>query len=587
MSDSSSKNSSSPITSLRTLKLLIRFVTPYRNRFFTLLSLALLTSFLRPASPFLIQIAIDQHIFTGNYAGLLTICGWMLLVLGLQTYFTYVHTYLAEWLGQTIIRDIRVQLFQHTLQLRLQFYDRTPLGHLITRNISDVQTLSGILSSGIAALIADTLFLIIILTLMLTTHWPLTLVSLSLMPLLIWSSFIFKKMMKKEIYAVRNTVSNLNAFVQEHLTGMYIIQLFGAYNNARGKFKNINRTHRSAYLKTELYQAIYHPTTEALTAAGLGIIVWFGSRSVLKEEISLGVLVAFMMYIRMFYAPIRNLAERLNVLQLGAISMQKIFDLINNPAVTPDHGKHAPTKVEGHLKFQNIWLAYQKGQDVIKNISFEVNTGQTIALVGATGAGKTSIIHLLNRFYEPTQGQIYLDDIPIQQYRLDFLRSQIGVVLQDVFLFAESLRQNITLGDARITDHQIWQIIDHLGGRAFVEKLPGGLNYNVQERGATLSVGQRQLIAFVRVLLFDPKIIVLDEATSSIDSDTELLVQQALENIMKGRTTIIIAHRLATIQKADNIIVLDKGEIKEQGTHQQLLEKKGWYAELHQMGFKV
>ncbi|HAS44072.1 MAG TPA: antibiotic ABC transporter ATP-binding protein [Microscillaceae bacterium] len=586
MSDSSIQNDVK-ITSLRTLKRLVQFVRPYKKRFFILLTLALLTSFLRPAQPYLIQIAIDRYIFTGNYAGLLNVCGWMLAVLALQTYFTYAHTYLAEWLGQTIIRDIRVQLFAHTLKLRLKFYDRTPLGHLITRNISDVQTLSSILSSGIAAMIADTLFLIIILTLMLSTHWPLTLVSLSLMPLLIWSSFIFKKVMKKEIYAVRNAVSNLNAFVQEHITGIYIIQLFGIQKQAKGKFKAINKEHRTAYLKTELYQAVYHPLTEVLTAAGLGFLVWFGARSVLKDEISLGVLVAFMMYIRMFYGPIRNLAERLNVLQLGAISMQKIFILMENPATTPDQGKMAPTKIQGHIKFQHIWLSYTENEYVLKDISFEVVAGQTVALVGATGAGKTSIINMLNRFYAPTRGNIYLDALPIQEYHLGFLRRQIGVVLQDVFLFAESLRENITLGDHRIRDDQIWQIIDWLGARAFIEKLPGGLDYNVQERGATLSVGQRQLISFARVLLFDPKIIVLDEATSSIDSDTELLVQTALEKLMKGRTAIVIAHRLATIQKADNIIVLDKGEIKEQGHHQMLLDKKGWYAELHQMSFKM
>ncbi|OJJ23914.1 antibiotic ABC transporter ATP-binding protein [marine bacterium AO1-C] len=586
MSDSSTHNTPK-ITNLRVLLRLVKFVAPYKKHFFILFTLALLTSLLRPAQPFLIQIAIDQYIFKGNYTELLGVCGWMLVVLFLQTYFTYAHTYLAGWLGQTVIRDIRVQLFQHTLRLQLQFYDHTPLGHLITRNISDVQTLTTILSSGIAALIADILFLIVILTLMLSTHWPLTLVSLSFMPLLIWSSFFYKRIMKKELYAIRQAVSNLNAFVQEHITGMYIIQLFGTQKNAKGKFKHINQKHRTAYLKTELYHAIYYPTTEVLTTAGLGFLVWFGARSVLKDEISLGTLIAFMMYIRMFYAPIRNLAERLNLLQLGAISMQKIFALMENPATIPDKGQATPSKIQGQIKFQNVWLAYNQEEYALKDISFEAPAGQTIALVGATGAGKTSIINILNRFYAPTRGNIYLDDLPIQAYRLHYLRRQIGVVLQDVFLFAQSLRENITLGDTSIQDEQIWQVIDWLGARAFIERLPGGLDYNVQERGASLSVGQRQLISFARVLLFDPKIIVLDEATSSIDSDTELLVQNAIEKLMKGRTAIVIAHRLSTIQKADNIILLDKGEIKEQGTHQALLDKKGWYAELHQMGFKM
>ena len=580
-------NKSPKITSIRTVWLLIRFVTPYKKHFAILLTLALLTSFLRPAQPFLIQIAIDQYIFKGNYSGLLIICGWMAAVLALQTYFTYAHTYLAEWLGQTVIRDIRSKLFAHTLRLQLKFYDKTPLGHLITRNISDVQTLSNILSSGIAAFIADALFLIIILTLMLYTHWQLTLVSLSLMPLLIWSSFIFKEKMKKEIYAVRNAVSNLNAFIQEHVTGMYIIQLFGAQKDEKGKFKTINQAHRAAYLKTELYHAVYQPTTEALAAAGLGFLIWFGASRVLNNEISLGVLVAFMMYIRMFYVPIRNLAERLNILQLGAISLNKIFSLIQNPAIIQDSGSLAPGSLKGEVKFQNLWFAYNDEEYVLKNISFTAKAGETLALVGATGAGKTSIINVLNRFYTPSRGAIYLDNQPIQEYQLGFLRRQIGVVLQDVFLFAQSLRQNITLGDERISDEKIWQIIDELKFRKFIEQLPGGLNYNVMERGASLSVGQRQLIAFARVLLFDPKIIVLDEATSSIDSDTEILVQNAMQRVMKNRTAIVIAHRLATIQKAENIIVIDKGEIKEQGTHSELLEKKGWYAELHQMGFKV
>ena len=580
------KAESKKILDWTTFKRLFHFVKPYKKYFYLLIFLTVLTAVFGPSRPLLIQYAVDNYIITGNYPGLVTIALLMVAVLAIEAFLMYAHTYLSNWLGQTIIKDIRVKLYDHILGLRLKFYDNTPIGRLVTRTVSDVETLSNVFSQGIASLLADLLLIFAILGIMLYTNWRLTLVSLSLLPLLLLSTYIFKEKIKVAFDQVRAAVSNLNAFVQEHITGMSIVQIFGSETNESKKFKEINREHRKAHIKSVLYYSIYFPVAEIISAGGTGLVVWYGARGVLHEEVSLGVLIAFIMYINLFFRPIRMLADRFNTLQMGIVSMHRILNLLDTQETIPNKGTYAPDSIEGDIKFDKVWFAYKDEDYVLKNISFDVKKGETVALVGATGAGKSSIINLLSKFYEINKGQIMLDGKDIEEYDLAYLRSKIGVVLQDVFLFSNSIKENIILGNTEIPHEKLIEAAELVGARKFIEKLPEGFNYNVMERGSTLSVGQRQLVSFVRAMVYDPKIIVLDEATSSVDTETEELIQNAIEKLMKGRTSIVIAHRLSTIQKADKIIVLDKGEIKEQGNHTELLEKDGWYAQLYKMQYK-
>ena len=580
------KAESKKILDWTTFKRLFHFVKPYKKYFYLLIFLTVLTAVFGPSRPLLIQYAVDNYIVTGNYPGLVTIALLMVGVLAIEAFLMYAHTYLSNWLGQTIIKDIRVQLYEHVLRLRLKFYDNTPIGRLVTRTVSDIETLSNVFSQGIASLLADILLIFAILSIMLYTNWRLTLVSLSLLPLLLLSTYIFKEKIKVAFDQVRAAVSNLNAFVQEHITGMSIVQIFGSEANESKKFKDINREHRKAHLKSVLYYSIYFPVAEIISAGGTGLVVWYGARGVLHEEVSLGVLIAFIMYINLFFRPIRMLADRFNTLQMGIVSMHRILTLLDTQETVPNNGTYTPENIQGNIKFDKVWFAYKEEDYVLKDISFDVKEGETVALVGATGAGKSSIINLLSKFYEINKGQIMLDNKDIEEYDLAYLRSKIGVVLQDVFLFSNSIKENIVLGNEAIPREKLIEAADLVGARKFIEKLPEGFEYNVMERGSTLSVGQRQLVSFVRAMVYDPKIIVLDEATSSVDTETEELIQNAIEKLMKGRTSIVIAHRLSTIQKADKIIVLDKGEIKEQGTHSELLEKDGYYAQLHKMQYK-
>ena len=580
------KAESKKILDWTTFKRLFHFVKPYKKYFYFLIFLTVLTAVFGPSRPLLIQYAVDNYIVTGNYPGLVTIALLMVAVLAIEAFLMYAHTYLSNWLGQTIIKDIRVKLYEHILGLRLKFYDNTPIGRLVTRTVSDIETLSNVFSQGIASLMADILLIFAILGIMLYTNWRLTLVSLSLLPLLLLSTYIFKEKIKVAFDQVRAAVSNLNAFVQEHITGMSIVQIFGSEANESKKFKEINREHRKAHIKSVLYYSIYFPVAEIISAGGTGLVVWYGARGVLHEDVSLGVLIAFIMYINLFFRPIRMLADRFNTLQMGIVSMHRILTLLDTYETIPNKGDYAPESIQGNITFDKVWFAYKDEDYVLKDISFEVKQGETVALVGATGAGKSSIINLLSKFYEINRGQITLDNKDIEEYDLAYLRSKIGVVLQDVFLFSNSIKENIILGNTEIPHEKLLEAADLVGARKFIEKLPEGFDYNVMERGSTLSVGQRQLVSFVRAMVYDPKIIVLDEATSSVDTETEELIQNAIEKLMKGRTSIVIAHRLSTIQKADKIIVLDKGEIKEQGNHTELLEKDGWYAQLYKMQYK-
>jgi ATP-binding cassette subfamily B protein len=575
------------IFDLAILRRLFGFIRPYRGRFFGLVFLIILLALLVPATPLLIQYTIDRHVMTGDYGGLTTMLFVLVGILVMQAVIQFCNTYLSGWLGQHIIRDIRVQLFRHLLQLRLRFYDHTPIGRLVTRSISDIETLADVFTEGIAAIAGDFLQLVVILGIMLYTDWRLTLVSLALLPLLLMSTYIFKEKIKDSFNEVRTAVANLNAFVQEHITGMSIVQIFNSGEVEFRKFEAINREHRRANIKSVFYYSVYFPVAEVISAGCTGMLVWYGARGVLAEDITLGVLIAFIMYTSMFFRPIRMIADRFNTLQLGIVSTERILKLLDSQEHIPNTGTLAPGNLRGEVRFEHVWFAYNDEDYRLRDITFTVQAGETLALVGATGAGKSSIINLLSRFYDIDKGRILVDGTDLKEYELGALRRQIAVVLQDVFLFSDTIYNNITLNNPSISREKVMAAAELVGAHRFIERLPGSYDYNVMERGATLSVGQRQLISFVRAMVYDPKIIVLDEATSSVDTETEEMIQEAIGKMMKGRTAIVIAHRLSTIQKASQILVLDQGEIKEQGTHEALLAREGYYAQLHRMQYKA
>ena len=568
------------------LKRLFAFARPYLKEFYFLVFLTIALAILVTCRPYLIQLTIDEDIANGDLKGLTNMIIVLVVLLVFQAIVQYLHTLFSGWLGQHIIRDIRIKLFRHLQTLRLKFFDKTPIGRLVTRNVSDIETLAEVFSQGIAAMIGDLLQIAVILGIMFYMDWRLTLVSLSTLPILLFATYVFKEKIKYAFNEVRTAVSNLNSFVQEHITGMNIVQIFNSEKEEYRKFKEINEEHRKANLKSVMYYSIYFPVAEVIQAVGIGLIVWYGSGGVIKESLTLGTLIAFIMYIQMFFRPIRMIADRFNTLQMGIVSSNRILNLLDNEEHIPDTGHKKVETVDGQVHFENVWFAYNEEDWVLKNINFEVQKGETLALVGATGAGKSSIINLLNRFYEINKGTILLDGTPVQEYDLENLRKHIAVVLQDVFLFSDSIYNNITLRNPDISRQKVLEAAELVGAKNFIEKLPGGFDYNVMERGATLSVGQRQMISFVRAMVYDPKLIVLDEATSSVDSETEELIQSAIQKLMKGRTSIVIAHRLSTIQNADQILVLDKGEIVERGKHDELLKQNGYYAKLHEMQYK-
>ncbi len=566
---------------------LFGFMQPYRARFYVLISLTLVSGVLAPLRPYMIQLTVDRDIAAGNLDRLLYMTLGMIALLLVQSVAQYYQTYLSEWLGQSIIRDIRTRLYRHVIGLRLRFFDQSQVGRLVTRNISDVESLSDVFSEGIAAMAGDFLQLLFILLLMFWTDWRLALISLSTIPLLLFSTYVFKESIKKSFNDVRTAVANLNTFVQEHITGMAVVQLFGAEQREMARFAEINKTHRQANIRSILAYSIYFPIAEVIGAIGTGLLVWYGARQVLAEEVTLGTLIAFILYINMFFRPIRTIADRFNTLQMGIVSTDRILKLLDNDQVIPDEGTLAPERLHGQVLFKDVHFSYDGTQPVLRGISLEVQPGQTVALVGSTGAGKSSIINLLNRFYDIQQGEICLDGQDIRAYQLDYLRSRIGVVLQDVFLFSGTVRDNITLHNPAITDEQIWAAAELVGAAPFIHRLPGKLDFEVMERGASLSVGQRQLLSFIRAMVYKPDVLVLDEATSSVDSETEELIQSAIGRMMQGRTSIVIAHRLSTIRQANRIYVIDQGQVAEHGTHEQLLAADGRYAELYRMQFEL
>ncbi len=564
---------------------LAKYIRPYMPVFWVSVILTILLAAVAPALPLLVEYTLDHYILSGKSEGLTTMLLLMFALLIAQTIIRYFHTLMTNTLGQSVIRDIRIQVFNHITNLRLKYFDNTPIGRLITRTISDLETIANIFSEGLIQIIGDLLQLVVILGVMFYTDWKLTLVVLIPMPLMIAATYIFKEAMKSAFQSVRLWVSNLNTFLQEHISGMSVIQYFAREDQEMRKFKAINAEHRNAHIRANWYFSIFFPVLEIIVAIATGLLVWYGSKQILADVISPGVVVAFIMYINMIFRPIRELIDKFNTLQMGMVSAERIFDVLDTDEFTPNDGKYKPEHVKGEITFKNVWFAYNEEKWVLKDVSFHVEQGETLALVGATGAGKSSIINILSRFYEIQKGEILLDGVNIKEYDLTFLRQTIATVLQDVFLFSDTVLNNINLNNPKISFESIEDAAKKVGAYDFIMRLPGNFNYQVQERGSTLSAGQAQLISFIRALVHDPKILILDEATSSIDTETEELIQNAIENLMEGRTSIVIAHRLSTIQKADKIIVLDKGEIKEIGTHHELLEMEGYYRKLYDLQF--
>ncbi|MFZ4862325.1 ABC transporter ATP-binding protein [Sphingobacterium sp. Mn56C] len=558
---------------------------PYSTSFWISVVLTILLAAVAPALPLLIEHTLDKYILAGQYEGLNGMLILMIALLLIQTAVRYYHTLMTNTLGQSVIRDIRIQIFDHIVKLRLKYFDNTPIGKLITRTISDLETIANIFSEGLIQIIGDLLQLIVILGVMFYTDWKLTLIVLIPMPLMIAATYIFKEAMKSAFQAVRTWVSNLNTFLQEHISGMAIIQYFAREEQEMRKFDTINKEHRNAHIRANWYFSIFFPVLEIIMAIATGLLVWYGSKQIIADSISPGVVVAFIMYISMIFRPIRELIDKFNTLQMGMVSAERIFEVLDTKEFTPNTGTYKPAQIRGEIEFKNVWFAYNDENWVLRDASFSIKPGETLALVGATGAGKSSTINILSRFYEIQKGQILLDGVDIREYDLTFLRNTIATVLQDIFLFSDTVTNNITLHNPDIGMEQIIDAAKKVGAYEFIQKLPDGFNYQVQERGSTLSAGQAQLVSFIRALVHNPSILILDEATSSIDTETEEMIQAAIDNLMDGRTAIVIAHRLSTIQKADKIIVLDKGEVKEMGSHQELLSIDGYYKKLYDLQF--
>jgi ATP-binding cassette, subfamily B, multidrug efflux pump len=569
------------------LKRIINLAAPFRRQFIIALSLSVLLAIIAPIRPYLIQVTVDRDIMNLNLPGLVNMTFILIAILIGETFLRYYFSYLTGWLGQSVIKNLRSNVFQHIIQLRLKFFDKTPIGTITTRTINDVEAINDVFSEGIIAIISDLLTIVTIIAIMTYTDWKLTLVSLATFPLIIYSTYVFKEAVNDSFTRVRNQVAKLNAFLQEHISGMRIIQIFNAEEQEMKKFIAINDEHKKAHIDSIFYYAVFFPVVEVILAIALGLMVWYGANSVIKLETSLGVLIAFILYLNMLFRPLRFLADKFNTLQMGLVAADRVFKVLDNDDVTENSGTLRDGKLKGNLEFRNVWFAYAKEDYVLRDISFEVKAGQTLAIVGATGSGKSTIINIINRFYEFNKGNVLIDGNDIRQYELTYLRSHIGLVLQDVFLFSGSVYDNITLRDHSVSKEKVMEAAKLVGAHDFIMRLPGGYDYNVMERGATLSMGQRQLISFIRALVFNPSILILDEATSSIDTESEELIQHAIEKLITGRTSIVIAHRLSTIQYANKILVLDKGELKESGTHDELLAKKGYYSKLHEMQFNT
>jgi ATP-binding cassette, subfamily B, multidrug efflux pump len=575
------------------LKRILAYATPYKKRYHASMVLAIVLAVMSPLRPWLINLTVNEYIQNNVARMLIVITVIQISIIIVETVLRFFFSYFTAWLGQTVVKDLRTQVYQKIVGLNLRQFDKTPIGTLTTRTVNDIETISDIFAEGFIPILADLLTIVAVLFTMFYLNWQLTLVCLIPFPVLIVATYYFKESVNKSFHRVRNAVAALNAFVQEHIQGMQVIQAFAVEDKEFNKFQKINKEHRNANIKAIFAYSVFFPVVEIILAVSLGLLVWYGAGQSIGNVNTNGTklageVMAFILLLNMLFRPLRVIADKFNVLQMGMVASERVFGVLDNKdsLQPPADGYNKNAAVaDGKIEFSNVWFAYSDENWVLKNVSFTINPGETIALVGHTGSGKTSIISLLNRLYEIQKGSILIDGNAVSSFEPDALRSKIGVVLQDVFLFAGSIADNVTLLNPDIPKEKVVEAAKLIGMHDFIMKLPGNYDYNVMERGATISQGQRQLLSFMRALLYDPRILILDEATSSIDTESEQLIQHAIDTLIEGRTSIVIAHRLSTIRKADKIIVLDKGEIKEAGTHEELLQHNGYYAKLYNMQF--
>ena len=567
---------------------LMRYTRPYKFTFAFVLLAAILLSAFSTLNPYLLKITVDDYITLKDYDGMLVLIAMMGGVLLMEVIFQFSFIYYANWLGQQVVFDLRTLLFRRLIGFKMSFFDKSAVGRLVTRAVNDIETIAGIFSQGLFMIIADLLKMLIVVVVMLSVSWKLSLIVFAVLPLILFATRKFQKAMKFAFDDVRTQVANLNSFVQERISGMKIVQLFVREQHEYRAFQAINERHKKAWLKTVWYNSIFFPIAELSTSITIGLLVWYGGLQVVAQSngITLGAIFLFIQLSQMLFRPLRQIADKFNTLQMGMVAVQRVFGVMDTDSHIQDTGSIEASLLKGRLEFQNVEFAYKIDEPVLKNISFEVTPGETVAIVGATGAGKTTIINLLGRFYDIQKGSIKIDSTDIKNFTLASLRSHIAIVLQDVFLFADSIYNNISLWDPKITEEMVVEAAKKIGVHDFIMNLPDQYHYNVKERGAMLSGGQRQLIAFLRAYVSKPALLVLDEATSSVDTDAERLIQNATEQVTKDKTAIVIAHRLVTVQRADKIIVLAKGNIVEMGTHKQLLRKKdGYYRNLYEVQF--
>ncbi len=588
MSEQKSENKkvTGKVFDLQLFARLLIYAKKYRIQFSVSAVAVVLLALFAAVRPVLLRQIIDDYITNKKEEQLLVYIILMLVVLLFEVIFQFLFIYFANWLGQNIVKDMRIQLFQHLSYFKMQYFNNSSVGKLVTRVVSDIETIASIFGQGLFMIISDLLKMLVIAGVMLWMNYQLALIVFAILPILIFATKVFQKAMKSAFQEVRTEVANLNSFVQERITGMKIIQLFTREKIEYEKFRSINEKHKKAWVRTVWYNSIFFPIAEILPSIAIGLVVWYGGLNAIADNsITAGEIISFIMMNNMLFRPLRQIADKFNTLQMGMVAAERVFKIVDAEETETDQGTIPVKALKGNVTFKNVYFSYIKDEEVIKGISFEVRSGETVAIVGATGAGKSTIINLLNRFYHIDSGEIMIDDINISSYKLHDLRDQIAVVLQDVFLFSDTIFNNITLKDDSITLEEVKRAAKEIGIHEFIMSLPGNYQYNVKERGVMLSVGQRQLIAFLRASISKPSILILDEATSSIDSHAEQLIQDATDKITKNRTSIIIAHRLATIQKADKIIVMDEGKIVEQGTHKELLAKKGYYSNLYNIQF--
>lgn len=571
----------------RLMKRLLRYVKPYRYYIIIAILLNILTAALEPLRPYLTKIAVDNYIAKNDYKGLINIIALILLSLILQAVIAYVMQFATKLMGQKTLFDLRMEIFEHLQKLSLRFFDRTPIGRLVTRVTNDVEALSELFSSGIIMIFIDIFIIVWIFIFMIIMDLNLALVTMSVIPVLIYATFLFRKKVRQNYRDVRYYLARLNSYMQEHISGMNIVQIFNKEENEFERFKKINEEYKKANIQSIFYHAVFYPAVELISSIAVALIIWYGGGKVLKNNLSIGVLFAFIQYTEMFFRPVRDLAEKYNILQNGMASSERIFKLLDDKTFVKNPENSIQLRnIKGKIEFKDVWFAYNGEDYVLKGISFIINPGETVAIVGATGAGKSSIVNLLMRFYDLNKGQILIDNIDISKIHEQELRKHIALVLQDVFIFSGDIKSNINLWNDEIGMEKIKEAARIVGADSFIEKLPQGYNEEVKERGATLSLGQKQLISFARALAYNPKILILDEATASIDTESEQMIQKAISKLLKGRTSIVIAHRLSTIKNSNKIIVLHKGEIREVGTHYELLAKKGIYYRLYQLQYK-